>query len=126
MLMFAQEFQRRSTVNGWNILSAAAHPGLAETELIANGPGADRGSGRMARLVVRLLGQSSFAGALPSLFAATSSQATPGAYYGPSGFDEMKGPAGMARIRSQALDVKIASELWQVSEQLTRVSFAER
>ena len=39
MLMFALELQRRSDANGWGLLSNAAHPGIARTELIPNGPG---------------------------------------------------------------------------------------
>jgi NAD(P)-dependent dehydrogenase (short-subunit alcohol dehydrogenase family) len=39
MLMFALELQRRSDAGGWGILSVAAHPGIATTELMANGPG---------------------------------------------------------------------------------------
>ena len=39
MLMFALELQRRSDANGWGLMSNAAHPGYARTDLIANGPG---------------------------------------------------------------------------------------
>ena len=39
-LMFAFELQRRSDANGWGLMSNAAHPGYARTELIPNGPGA--------------------------------------------------------------------------------------
>jgi NAD(P)-dependent dehydrogenase (short-subunit alcohol dehydrogenase family) len=40
MLMFALELQRRSDAAGWGLMSNAAHPGYARTDLIANGPGA--------------------------------------------------------------------------------------
>ncbi|MBU6396698.1 MAG: SDR family NAD(P)-dependent oxidoreductase, partial [Rhodospirillales bacterium] len=36
MLIFAQELARRSTQGGWGVLSLAAHPGIAATELVAN------------------------------------------------------------------------------------------
>src|SRR5258708_24820607 len=39
MLMFALELQRRSDAAGWGLMSNAAHPGYARTDLIANGPG---------------------------------------------------------------------------------------
>ena len=42
MLMFALELQRRSDQAGWGLMSTAAHPGYARTELIANGPGLTR------------------------------------------------------------------------------------
>jgi NAD(P)-dependent dehydrogenase (short-subunit alcohol dehydrogenase family) len=39
MLMFALELQRRSDAAGWGLISNAAHPGFARTDLISNGPG---------------------------------------------------------------------------------------
>src|SRR2546423_6955401 len=38
-LMFALELQRRSDAAGWNLISNAAHPGLARTNLFPYGPG---------------------------------------------------------------------------------------
>jgi NAD(P)-dependent dehydrogenase (short-subunit alcohol dehydrogenase family) len=38
-LMFALELQRRSDAAGWNLISNAAHPGFARTNLFASGPG---------------------------------------------------------------------------------------
>src|SRR2546422_6134675 len=38
-LMFALELQRRSEAAGWNLISNAAHPGFARTNLFASGPG---------------------------------------------------------------------------------------
>ena len=37
MLIFAIELQRRAEKNGWNLLSMAAHPGWARTDIIGNG-----------------------------------------------------------------------------------------
>ena len=39
-LMFALELQRRSDAAGWNLISNAAHPGFARTNLFAGGPAA--------------------------------------------------------------------------------------
>src|ERR1700689_2792800 len=38
-LLFTFELQRRSDADGWGLISNAAHPGYARTELIPNGPG---------------------------------------------------------------------------------------
>src|SRR5438105_3618975 len=38
-LLFAQELHRRSGANRWGIASIAAHPGISNTDLIANGMG---------------------------------------------------------------------------------------
>lgn len=74
-------------------------------------------------LVSPLFSQSAAAGALPTLFAATSPTAQGGAYYGPDGMAEMRGAPTVARIASQAQDRVAAARLWQVSEQLTGVTF---
>jgi NAD(P)-dependent dehydrogenase (short-subunit alcohol dehydrogenase family) len=123
MLLFAEELQRQSASHGWNILSTAAHPGLATTELISNGPGGAGILGRMSKFAVSMLGQSAAAGALPTLYAATSSLAVPGGYYGPTGFQEFKGPPGIAVIKPQGLDTVTARKLWEISETLTKTRF---
>lgn len=122
MLIFALELQRRSDANGWNILSTAAHPGFAQSELVANGMG-NGFAGAVTKQIVKLFGQSSAGGALPTLYAATAPQAVPGGYYGPTGFQELKGPPGIAVIKPQALDLNTAKRLWEVSEALTKTSF---
>ena len=125
MLMFAIELQRHSDANGWGLTSVAAHPGYSHTDLIANGPG--QGAGGLYRAVIsmfeRLFGHSPAAGALPTLMAATMPDVAPGGYYGPQGWQDLKGPPGPAEIRPQALDAAVAGGLWTASEQLTGVSF---
>lgn len=125
MLMFAIELQRRSDANGWGLTSVAAHPGYAHTDLIANGPGS--GAGALYRWGVgvfeRIAGHSAADGALPTLMAATAPNVTPGGYYGPQGWQDLKGPPGPAAIRPQALDADVADALWAASERLTGVAF---
>lgn len=126
MLMFAIELQRRSDANGWGLTSVAAHPGYAHTDLIANGPG--QSAGGLYRWGVgvfeRIAGHSAAAGALPTLIAATAPEIVPGGYYGPQGWQDLRGPPGPADIRPQALDAAVAAQLWSRSEQLTGVAFA--
>lgn len=124
MLMFALELQRRSDAAGWGLMSNAAHPGFARTDLIANGPGANSLMSQLGRFVQPLISQSAAEGALPTLFAATSPDAKAGGYYGPNGFYEMKGPPVPAKIMPQAKDAASAARLWDVSAALTGVSFA--
>ena len=123
MLMFALELQRRSDAAGWNLMSNAAHPGWARTDLIASGPGNAGLFSFAAQFAAPLFSQSAADGALPILFAATSPQAEGGRYYGPSGFSELKGSPAPAVIMPQARSVETAARLWDVSQQLTRVSF---
>jgi NAD(P)-dependent dehydrogenase (short-subunit alcohol dehydrogenase family) len=123
MLMFALELQRRSDAAGWGVMSNAAHPGFARTDLIANGPGANGLLGLLSKLLQPFISQSAAAGALPTLFAATSPEAKPAGYYGPNGFFELKGPPAAAKIMPQANDAAAAARLWDVSAVLTGVSF---
>ncbi|RZJ29561.1 MAG: SDR family NAD(P)-dependent oxidoreductase [Brevundimonas sp.] len=125
MLMFAIELQRRSDANGWGLTSVAAHPGFARTDLIANGPAQGGGSlfGGVTRLLEGLVSHSAADGALPTLMAATVPDITPGGYYGPQGWQDLKGPPGPARIRPQALDKGVAARLWSASEAMTGATF---
>ncbi|MDB5735387.1 MAG: short-chain dehydrogenase/reductase [Alphaproteobacteria bacterium] len=123
-LIFALELQRRLTAAGSPILSTAAHPGYAVTNLQAN----------LAGFVMRflsaalapILSQDAAHGALPTLFAAVAPQATGGGYYGPGGFQELKGPPGPATIPAAAKDITLAKRLWSETEHLTGVAWLPR
>jgi NAD(P)-dependent dehydrogenase (short-subunit alcohol dehydrogenase family) len=123
MLMFALELQRRSDAAGWGVMSCAAHPGIARTDLFGNGPGSGGIIALLGRLPVPLVNQSAAQGALPILFAATSPGAVGGGYYGPDGVREMTGWPRVAAIRPQALDRAAAARLWDESLRLTGVAF---
>lgn len=123
-LIFAIELQRRSDAQGWGLTSVAAHPGVARTDLIANGPAG--GNGLIAwgaGILALLVSHSAADGALPTLMAATVPEVTPGGYYGPQGWQEMKGPPGTAKIEPRALDADVARDLWRASEGLTGVQY---
>ena len=123
MLMFALELQRRSDAGGWGLMSNAAHPGYARTDLIANGPGASGLLWQLSKSLQPLMSQSAAEGALPTLFAATSPEAKAAGYYGPNWFYELKGPPVPAKIMPHAKDTIAAARLWDVSATLTGVSF---
>jgi len=114
-VVFAQELQRREP----RLLSAAAHPGLARTNLqpisvAANGS-------RMERLAYTLMGplfQSAAQGALPQLFALTAPEAQPGGHYGPSELGGIKGWPKAVPMALAAQDEALAEQFWQVSEAL--------
>ena len=121
--MFAFELQRRSDAKGWGLLSDAAHPGYALTDLIPNGPGTKGLNYRFGSLVALLLAHSPAEGALPILFAATAPEARPAGYYGPNGAFELIGTPGHAHSSKRARDKAVAQRLWDVSEQLTGTAF---
>ncbi len=122
-LMFAFELQRRSEAAGWGIASIAAHPGISRTDLLHNAPGRRSLTG-MARSLLWFLFQPAAQGALPTLFAATSSKAEPGGYYGPDWLSETRGYPVLAKTPAQALNHAAAERLWQVSEALTGTRFS--
>jgi len=123
MLMFALELQRRSDAQGWGLMSNAAHPGYARTELIPNGPGANGFLWKVSTLMQPLISHSAAGGALSTLYAATSPDAKASGYYGPDGFQELKGGPAPARAMAKARDAAVATRLWDVSERLTGVAF---
>jgi hypothetical protein len=70
----------------------------------------------------RVIAQDDKGGALPTLYAAVAD--VPGnSYAGPSGFMEGRGAPKLVGRSKEALDEGVARRLWDVSEQLTGVSF---
>ncbi|SNS73115.1 NAD(P)-dependent dehydrogenase, short-chain alcohol dehydrogenase family [Sphingomonas laterariae] len=128
-LLFAREFQRRIDASNAGISSMAVHPGVAQTSIGANR--SQLGKFRMGdhivssilSVVMPYLGQPASAGALPTLFAATAPEAEAGGFYGPNGVGEMKGPPAPATIKRPGQDMDAARRLWDVTEQMTGVSF---
>jgi NAD(P)-dependent dehydrogenase (short-subunit alcohol dehydrogenase family) len=123
LLLFTFELQRRSDRGNWGIMSLAAHPGYARTPLFEKGPGPHSLIYRMHRGLSGWLGHSAESGALPLLYAATSAKVRPGDYYGPQGALELAGPLGAAGISKKAKDRETARKLWEISEQLTGLTW---
>jgi NAD(P)-dependent dehydrogenase (short-subunit alcohol dehydrogenase family) len=123
MLLFAFELQRRSDQHGWGLLSNAAHPGFARTNLIANGPGKRSLLARLSLSVGSVMSQSASDGALPTLFAATSPDVQPAGYYGPRGFLGLRGRPTLSIPASRARDRNVARKLWEVSEKMVGVQW---
>lgn len=125
-LMLALEMDRRLRAIGSGILSVAAHPGVANTNLFQTGQ--HSAVENVARKVMgHLIGaflNTEAEGALPTLYAATSSAVTGGDYYGPQGFQEMCGDeVGPAQIMPQANDQAAAGRLWDACEGLSGVRY---
>jgi NAD(P)-dependent dehydrogenase (short-subunit alcohol dehydrogenase family) len=126
-LIFAFELERRSVANGWNVVSNAAHPGSTHTNLQSTGP--NLGTGKQGNGIIGVfmrfpgVSQDAAAGALPTLYAATSPDAVGSGYYGPNGFQELNGLPAPAHVPKRALDAATAVELWLRGERLTGVTF---
>ncbi|MGD0444977.1 MAG: oxidoreductase [Edaphobacter sp.] len=123
-VMFAFELDRRLRAAKSRVMSVAAHPGVARTNLFQVGDYSsfERAARNLVGHAIGILLNTDAEGALPTLYAATSPGAQDGNYYGPQGFQEMRGDdVGPARVASQALDTTAASRLWQACEDLTGV-----
>jgi NAD(P)-dependent dehydrogenase (short-subunit alcohol dehydrogenase family) len=131
-LMFAVELDRRSGDSGWGVISNAAHPGWSKTNLLSGASyGRDKPTlqARFTRLTWRLLPfmwHDVDEGIKPILYAAVSSDAERGRYYGPRGLNETaRGGvtfAGVPRLARSEVDM---TRLWQLSEELTGVTYSD-
>lgn len=125
-LMFALELHRRIQAQNLNMMSLAAHPGFAATNL--QFAGAEMTGSKLKAVGMKignaLVSQSQAQGALPTLYAATADAAASGDYYGPDGPMELQGHPAKAFINKNASHVENAKRLWTLSEELTGVAFA--
>ena len=125
-LMLAFELDRRLKAKDSPILSVAAHPGVANTNLFHNGDfgSLERAGRRFMGSLFDLFLNSQDEGALPTIYAAVAPGVHSGGYYGPKGFQEMRGgDVGDAVIADQARDTAAAAKLWSLCEDLTGVTF---
>jgi NAD(P)-dependent dehydrogenase (short-subunit alcohol dehydrogenase family) len=124
-LLFAYELQRRLSAAGAQLLSVAAHPGWAATDMTVKPP-ADhhRPLDDLMRLLTRRLAPTAAQGARPILFAATSPDVRGGDYIGPGGRSGVCGPPARVRSSKGSHDPELARRLWQVSEEMTGVRFS--
>ncbi len=121
-LLFALELDRRLKAAGSDVLSVAAHPGYSATNLqFAVTPSRIERLG--SAVLNRVYAQSAEQGALPTLYAATAEIAG-GSFVGPDGFQEMRGEPKVVTPTRAARDPETARRLWDVSEELTGVTFA--
>jgi hypothetical protein len=125
-LLFAYELQRRLDRAGIETVnSIACHPGYADTNLQFRGPEAAGSRLRygLMRVANALLAQPAERGALPLLYAATAPPAEGGAYYGPGGLLNMRGSPEKQTSGPASYDEDAAARLWEVSEELTGVTY---
>lgn len=125
-LIFALALDKRLRAARSRIMSIAAHPGVANTNLFrgSDRPAVERAARGMVGRLIGLFFNSDYAGALPTLFAATSEMAVSGGYYGPAGWTETRGErVGNARVARRARDVAAGERLMEICEKLTGASF---
>jgi len=112
-LLFTFELDRRARAAGSSVIAAVAHPGYANTNLQ---------SGTSFQWS-NFMAQPAADGALPQLYAATAPDVQSGEFFGPSGFMEQRGAPKRVKAAKKAYDTESARRLWDVSEELTGVTY---
>ena len=119
-VLFTLELQRRLTSSGSVVRAVAAHPGVAETNLISHVGGFQ---GAVSKLFLGPITQDGEHGALPTLYAAT--QDIPGgSYVGPDGLIHTKGYPEVSKPSRLSRNADLARRLWDASASLTHTDFA--
>jgi NAD(P)-dependent dehydrogenase (short-subunit alcohol dehydrogenase family) len=123
-LMFALELQRRASAADASLVSTAAHPGYTATNLqTASAHITGNVLEEKANLLMnKVVAQDVERGALPTLYAATGNLPG-GAYVGPDGIGELHGYPKLVLPTSRAADEATAARLWDVSQELTGVTY---
>ncbi len=120
-LLFTYELQRKFEENGLNIISVAAHPGGSATNL-------SRYIEKQFWFVflkplLLILAQSAKIGTLPEVRASVDPNVLGGEYYGPRGFNEMRGYPILVESTDDSHNPEYAKKLWEESERLTNVKY---
>lgn len=124
-LSFAIELDRRTKAAGLGVVSVAAHPGYASTNLTKTGPtvGGNSLPAMGMHQITRIIAQSAEMGSWCLLRAATDPTLTGGEYVGPSGFRQLRGRPRLVGTTRAARDELLADELWSASETATGMHF---
>ena len=125
-LLFVSELERLRIQNNWSFTPLAVHPGYSDTNLQAvasqmRGAAAEE---KITMMINKVLAQPASQGALPTLAACVYPDLIGASFIGPNGFLEMRGTPKLTRAKALAYDQVLAKNLWQVSEELTKVSWS--
>jgi NAD(P)-dependent dehydrogenase (short-subunit alcohol dehydrogenase family) len=121
-LMFAYEMDRRLKAKGSKVISVASHPGVSLTNLWNHMPWI---FSLISPVFNLLFSHPADDGAKPTLMAALSNSVNGGDYFGPTGFNEMKGEPGKVHSTQLSKNKEIAKKLWSVSEELTGINYLD-
>ncbi len=124
-LYFGYELDRKLKEKGSKVLSIVAHPGWTRTNLQTAGGELDNSKGqiRFWNFMNNFFSQTVDMGILPQLRAAFDSEAKGGEYFSPEKFFHLRGYPIIKPSNKRSRNEKIAKRFWEVSEELTGVSY---
>jgi len=120
-LLFTYELQRRIEAKGIKSIAVAAHPGVSNTNLARYLE--DKLIFKILMPLMSPFIQEQEMGALPQIRASVDENVKGGDYYGPDGFNEMKGFPVLVKSNAASHNSEDARKFWEVSEKITGVSF---
>jgi hypothetical protein len=125
-LLFVAEVERLRIQNNWSFIPIAVHPGYSDTNLqaVASQMRGAAVEEKITMAINKVLAQPASQGALPTLAACVFPDLLGASFIGPNGLMEMRGTPKLTRARALAYDKSLAKNLWQVSEELTKVSWS--
>ena len=125
-LLFVSEIERLRIQNNWSFIPIAVHPGYSDTNLqaVASQMRGAKVEEQITMKINKIFAQPSSQGALPTLAASVYPDLIGASFVGPNGFLEMRGTPKLTRAKALAYDQTLAKNLWQVSQELTKVSWS--
>lgn len=125
-LLFVSEIERLRIEKNWSFIPLAVHPGYSDTNLqaVASQMRGAATEEKITMMINKILAQPASQGALPTLAACVYPDLIGASFIGPNGFMETRGTPKLTRAKALAYDQLLAKNLWQVSEELTKVSWS--
>ena len=125
-LLFVSEIERLRIEKNWSFIPLAVHPGYSDTNLqaVASQMRGAATEEKITMMINKILAQPASQGALPTLAASVYPDLIGASFIGPNGFMETRGTPKLTRAKALAYDQLLAKNLWQVSEELTKVSWS--
>jgi NAD(P)-dependent dehydrogenase (short-subunit alcohol dehydrogenase family) len=118
-LLFTYELQRKLEAANKETIAAAAHPGIAKTNLANHLMG--KFMIKILSPLFKMIAQDPAMGALPQIRASVDPTVKGGEYYGPDGKKEYKGYPVLVPSNEASHSLEDAASLWEESEKLTGV-----
>jgi NAD(P)-dependent dehydrogenase (short-subunit alcohol dehydrogenase family) len=120
-LLFTYELQRRMEASGIKGIAVASHPGVSSTNLFQYLE--EKMIFKIFKPLISPFIQEQEMGALPQIRASVDEHVKGGEFYGPDGFNEMKGFPVFVQSNAASHNLEDARKLWEVSEKITGISY---